>query len=635
MLIIAPAALPPSPSSANGLQPAACVCTFTINEKGLPNGTVWTGIYIGNHTTVNTTSITWPTSNGTYNWTVLPTSFSPGGSDWPEWAPTPARGTVEVFSHSVVVNVTFLRAWTITFTETGLPSGTNWTTRLLAWGSTPSTNRNSTNNYFRYPLSNGTYSFEVFTVQGAYGVRYVPTVSDYGPIKMKGANITETVNFTTQYALNTSASPPVGGSASPASGWYPAGGLVQLGETPSNGYDFTGWVGTGLGSYTGPNDSASITMSGPINETAHFYGAPFNVTFTETGLPAGTKWSVTLNGTLNSSTTSSVGFAEVNNTYAFSIGAVAGFSASPSTGSVTVDGGAVVQPIVFSAIVIPSYDVTFVETGLPSGTSWSVTLNGHSNSSTATSIGFTEINGSYAFTVSGVAGFTVAPGSGTVVVNGTPVSQSIAFTAVPPATYTITVTESGLPSGTNWSVSIGGSHYFSTSAVISMVRVNGSYTVNVTAIAGYLANHYALVAVVDGAGVSLSVTWTQVTYTVTFTETGLPTGTSWIVVVGGITHSATTSNITVTEPNGSYAFNITNVSGYTVTPFRGTVTVNGAVQTETIAFTAISSSSSSSISTTEWILIVVAIVIVAAGLLGVAMRRRRRPPPPSPQPPPP
>ncbi len=198
-LFISAAAGAPALSSSAGIHPAACACTFTINENGLPNGTKWTGVFMGNHVSTNNTSISWSTGNGTFNWSVLPTSFTPGGKAWPEYAPDPARGTIQIIATSLSVNVTFLPAWTVTFTETGLPSGTNWTTRLLAYGQTPATNRYSTNDNFHYPLYNGTYNLEVLTAAGPFGTRYVPTVSDYGPIKVRGANLSYSVTFTTQY----------------------------------------------------------------------------------------------------------------------------------------------------------------------------------------------------------------------------------------------------------------------------------------------------------------------------------------------------------------------------------------------------------------------------------------------------
>jgi uncharacterized repeat protein (TIGR02543 family) len=61
-----------------------------------------------------------------------------------------------------------------------------------------------------------------------------------------------------------------GGTVTPASGWRSKGAQVTIRATPSNGYHFTGWTGSGNGSYSGANNPASITMNGPITETASF-----------------------------------------------------------------------------------------------------------------------------------------------------------------------------------------------------------------------------------------------------------------------------------------------------------------------------------------------------------------------------
>jgi thermopsin len=62
--------------------------------------------------------------------------------------------------------------------------------------------------------------------------------------------------------------------------------------------------------------------------------------------------------------------------------------------------------------------VRFHEAGLPSGTAWSVTLNGYTQSTTGTSITFWEINGAYPYSVGPVSGFTAHPASGTETVSG-------------------------------------------------------------------------------------------------------------------------------------------------------------------------------------------------------------------------
>jgi hypothetical protein len=95
--------------------------------------------------------------------------------------------------------------------------------------------------------------------------------SDGGAISHTVAPLTDatyTANFTSQYYLTMSAG--AGGSVSPASGWYDSGAGVNLAATPAFGFSFTGWTGSGNGSYSGSNNPAAITMNGPITETATF-----------------------------------------------------------------------------------------------------------------------------------------------------------------------------------------------------------------------------------------------------------------------------------------------------------------------------------------------------------------------------
>lgn len=107
---------------------------------------------------------------------------------------------------------------------------------------------------------------------GGTGVQYLwVRWSDNGAISHTVApttNKTYTATFTTQYYLTMAHGS--GGTIRPASGWKNSGVTISITARPANGYSFSSWSGGGTGSYSGTNNPASITMSGPITETATF-----------------------------------------------------------------------------------------------------------------------------------------------------------------------------------------------------------------------------------------------------------------------------------------------------------------------------------------------------------------------------
>jgi len=89
-----------------------------------------------------------------------------------------------------------------------------------------------------------------------------------------GATGAVTANFyqpVTQYYLTMRVSG--NGYVSPGSGYYNSGSTVTITATANPGcYSFYTWTGGGAGSYTGTNNPASVTMNGPITETATIRG---------------------------------------------------------------------------------------------------------------------------------------------------------------------------------------------------------------------------------------------------------------------------------------------------------------------------------------------------------------------------
>ncbi|MDG6982745.1 MAG: hypothetical protein JRM74_04750 [Nitrososphaerota archaeon] len=175
-----------------------------------------------------------------------------------------------------------------------------------------------------------------------------------GAVDAPSAGGTVTGTFTTQFYLSVTVSGS--GSASPASGWFGASASVSATATPSSGSTFTSWTGTGSGSYTGTANPASITMSGPVSETATFASqavsvSSYSVTLTETGLPSGTSWQATFEGATLTSTTQSMTFSNVlSGTGAWNVSVVQGSSSGvryePGTAS-----GSLIVPSQTSLVV--------------------------------------------------------------------------------------------------------------------------------------------------------------------------------------------------------------------------------------------------------------------------------------------
>ena len=80
------------------------------------------------------------------------------------------------------------------------------------------------------------------------------------------------------------------------------------------------------------------------------------------------------------------------------------------------------------------------------------------------------------------------------------------------------------------------------------------------------------------------------THHIIFGETGLPSGTAWIVTIQNVneTHTESLSSsgttISVAEARGTYFFTVPSAAGYTASPSEGQVVVNGSDVSVPIAF---------------------------------------------------
>ncbi len=563
-----------------------CTTEYPISftESGLPAGTTWS-VFLSDDdsNSSDTSSLNLEATNGT-------TSYAVAGV--PGYTAVPSQGSVDINGAGVSVVVTFSAATTylVTFNETGVSPTVGWSAELN--GSMYST----FGSQISFVVVAGSYSYEV---GGALGV-YTNTPQS-GTVNVTTSTVVVPITFTLipRYPVTVrEAGLPVETEwEASAYGSY----VEDLNFTsntsfsillPNGTFDLEG--SSVLPTYnTTQNTEVVVAGSSATASLVFTSRSVFPLTFTEEGLPNGTPWAVGFYEFLfaNSSSASSLGFIEPNLTVEFRVGLVAGYSASPAEGGVTIDGASASQTIVFSLNASqPLYGATFSESSLPGGTTWAVTIGGTTVASTGPSLEFNLTNATYSFTVGSVAGYAATPASGDFAVDGASVTQTISFSPVSTTTYEVAFQESGLPSGTNWSVLVNGTLTYSTSTSISFAEPNGSYTFSIGAADGYLPTPASGPITVAGAPVSTSVSFAlppMTQYAVTFSETGLSSGTSWGVALGSLENTSSGPTVGFSVDNGSYFFVIGTVSGYTVAPVNGTILVSGAAVLKEVVFTAL------------------------------------------------
>ena len=430
--------------------------------------------------------------------------------------------------------------------------------------------------YSQLPLSfswvvGSTHSFSWYgTLAGPNGTRYLweATAGLSGSqsasfvVPSGGGYVDST--YVTQYLFTMEAAQ--GGTTSPVSGsyWKDAGSSVSISATPSAGYQFSGWNGTGYGSYTGTADPATVAMNGPVTETPVFL-QPFDFTLSvtpssatlvqggSTNATATVYLSSGMNGTAVSLSASGLpsgvnaSFVPISGhpTFRSSLTLSASANASLGTHQVTVvaTGGNRTHSVVFTLTVVRpianAVSATFVETGLPNGTQWSITFAGRNYSTTAKSVVISNLSvGAYSWSaeaeIATTAGTRYVPSShgGTLSVTNISVTVGITYSAQ----YLVGI-GANPPGGGR--VQPGSGWY----------NASGSITISAMPNAGYtFAGWNASSRLISIASPSLNRTEVEVGgpgnitasfapalprfLRITFVETGLPNGTRWSVNLG-------------------------------------------------------------------------------------------------------
>src|SRR5439155_94977 len=256
--------------------------------------------------------------------------------------------------------------------------------------------------------------------------------------------------------------------------------------------------------------------------------------------------------------------------------------------------------------------VTFNETGLPSGTSWSVTLEGLSNSSATRTITFSQPNGTHSYAVGRVTGYAAyyypSSSSASVPVNGAPSSVDISFTAnTRGGTVVATVPVGNYPVGAAYNSKNG--YVYVANFVSNSVSLISGTTVVATVPIGYGANPYGVaydggnsyvyvsnygqntVSVIDGTAVVATVPVGTCPYAVAYdTLDGYVYVANYADFIRGnvsvISGTAVVAWIPVGEYPDAVAYDAGNGCAYVARYYAGTVSVIcTAAQLSLVSFT--------------------------------------------------
>jgi subtilase family serine protease len=169
--------------------------------------------------------------------------------------------------------------------------------------------------------------------------------------------------------------------------------------------------------------------------------------------------------------------------------------------SLTVSGSPVQREVNFT---LGTFSIKFVESGLPSGQEWSVSNRTTTLYSNNTTIDFISLGGEYSFQLNYSKNYVPS----FLLLNMNTAGVNKTFNVKFTYGYSVNITESGLPDGTNWSIAQGEYLYSTNQSSLLLEFPNGTYNFSVYKVLGYSPT-YTGTFVVNGSNVSIHVYFTR------------------------------------------------------------------------------------------------------------------------------
>ncbi len=460
----------------------------------------------------------------------------------------------------------------------------------------------STSTTLSYNLNNFSKVTEIQSYSNSYSHILIPASSYYGSINFIENGLS--ANTTWSLTLNG----------------------LKYNSTGSKitAYSFTGmqnyFINIPAGYMLSERSSGQIMVSYENNTVNLTFNSP--ISFKETGLGANPIWYLDIlkHNTSNKITSNKI-TSNVYNT-GLPFGEYEAIATSPNAQTYYLNFTFNISSQTFTIPFKAQYNFSISQSGLPNIVWYLNITNKTGIVSQISGIGFTLtaalINGSYNYTVSSSNKiYKPSMPYGNFTINGS--SRAIRDVFISQV-YNVTFSEMGLPSGTTWYVNITGKISLGP-ITYSTSLPNGTYYYTI----GTPDKTYSAKAskfTINGSALQVSVTFFSVKYVVTFTESGLPSGTAWYVnLSNGMKSGAiTTSTYSFSLTNGSVSYTISGTSGYSANKTSGSITVNGHNTSISVKFTKPSSATPSPPVTVGYAIIVVFVVLA---LIGVFIWKRR------------
>lgn len=305
------------------------------------------------------------------------------------------------------------REYNVSFVESGMNAANNWSVTVEGHI------YNSTGAFVNMSLINGTYFFQVPVV----GYNVSDPVA--GNFTVNGANVTIALQFRHGYQVTFNQYTLPVGREWVFMGWNYTESSMSSSLTlyfPNGTYSYA--VRPADPNYYGSNGTFTVNGSA-FSTTVVFIHGIFNITFVQSGLPTGQKWSISNGTVVKESSNSSITFTSYGGEFTFDILPAGAYIANHTR--ITLDTAGQNRTVYLNFSY--GYFITFAATGVASGDSWTL-LIGEYNITSSNSTHVVEVqNGTHNFNAYYPGGSIATHIQGNVTVSGQNVTVHLDFSS--------------------------------------------------------------------------------------------------------------------------------------------------------------------------------------------------------------